>query len=235
MHWKSFLILGLTLPACVLFATTALADTDAERCAKGEGEGAIAACTEVIGVGQGENIGWAYFNRARAYFGMGLYGSAIDDLGAVLKANPKDVQALENRALAFQAMGQYPRAVDDLDKLVDLEPQQAKWFRKRCTVRVASGEDLGDALKDCNQAIKLGDVSALDPRCLLGYRAAQYKAAIEDCTAALARNPRLASALYVRGLAKRKSGDETGGDADIASAKSLDPEIAATYADLGVR
>jgi hypothetical protein len=31
--------------------------------------------------------------------------------------------------------------------------------------------------------------------------------------------------LYGRGLAKRRNGDATGGDADMAAAKALDPDV----------
>jgi len=50
--------------------------------------------------------------------------------------------------------------------------------------------------------------------------------ALEDYNAALAINPRLASSLYGRGVAKQKSGDPTGGRIDIATAQAIDPMIA---------
>ena len=34
-----------------------------------------------------------------------------------------------------------------------------------------------------------------------------------------------AKALYGRGLAKHRNGDATGGDADMAAAKALDPDV----------
>ena len=39
----------------------------------------------------------------------------------------------------------------------------------------------------------------------------------------------------MRGLAKLKSGDRAGGNADIAAAAALDPKIAAIYAGYGVK
>ena len=53
-------------------------------------------------------------------------------------------------------------------------------------------------------------------------------------TAALAKNPNLPGSLYVRGLARLKSGDTAGGSADIAAAKQMDAKIADTYAGYGV-
>ena len=41
---------------------------------------------------------------ARAYFGLKLYASAIDDLTEDLKRKPGDAEALENRGLAYFAI-----------------------------------------------------------------------------------------------------------------------------------
>jgi hypothetical protein len=55
-------------------------------------------------------------------------------------------------------------------------------------------------------------------------------AAAKDFDIALAKNPRLASALYLRGLGKAKQGDIAGAQSDIFTARTIDPEIASTYA-----
>jgi Flp pilus assembly protein TadD len=49
--------------------------------------------------------------------------------------------------------------------------------------------------------------------------------AITDLTMAIQLDPKDAKALYARGLAKRKNGDATGSDADMAAAKTLDPDV----------
>jgi tetratricopeptide (TPR) repeat protein len=227
---------ALLISAAALCATGALAGPNEDACAAAQGERAIAACSEVIGISEGPEVAWALFNRARAYFNAKLYASAILDLTDVLRLKPNDTQALENRALAYQAISDYGRAIDDFDTLVDLQPQVATWVRERCWARAATGRHLDDAMDDCNKALALNprDAAAHDARCFVEYRSGAYAAAIADCTAALASNAKLASSLYVRGLAKRKTNDASA-DADFASAKSLAPEIADTYADLGVR
>jgi hypothetical protein len=48
--------------------------------------------------------------------------------------------------------------------------------------------------------------------------------------AALAVNPRLANALYGRGIAKRRNGDPAGANADVAAAKAINPGIAQEFA-----
>ena len=51
---------------------------------------------------------------------------------------------------------------------------------------------------------------------------------------ALGRNPKLASSLYGRGLAKLEKGDAAGGEADIAAAKAIQANIAEEFARYGV-
>ena len=59
--------------------------------------------------------------------------------------------------------------------------------------------------------------------------------AIADYDAALRINPKHASALYGRGIAKRRSGNASGGDGDIAAAKLIQPDIVDEFASYGIR
>ena len=63
----------------------------------------------------------------------------------------------------------------------------------------------------------------------------QFDAAIDDYSSALKLDPKLASALYGRGLAKLKKGDTAGSDADIALANAFEPNIKAHFARYGVQ
>jgi len=228
------------LPAllALLFAGHALAQTgDADRCAKADGNGAIAACSEIIAAGDGAEVSWALFDRARAYFNQKMYGSAVEDLTGVLHFKKDDAEALENRGLAFLAMDDYGRALDDFSDVIKLQPTSARAWRERCWTHAAAARDLDDATEDCNKALalKAHDADALDARCFVQLRLKAYAAAVADCTAALAGNPELASSRYMRGVAKVKSGDVPGGDADIDSARSRDSDIAQTFANYGVK
>lgn len=219
-------------------ATGALAQSsDADRCAKADGEGAIAACSEIIAAGDGAEVSWALFDRARAYFNAKMYGSAVDDLTEVLHLKKDDVEALENRGRAFLAMDDYGRALNDFSGVIDLQPTSARAFRERCWTHAAAARDLDDAMEDCNKALSLkaNDADTLDARCFVQIRLKAYAAAIADCTAALAGNPELASSHYMRGVAKVKSGDVAGGDADIDAARARDSDIAQTFANYGVK
>ena len=63
----------------------------------------------------------------------------------------------------------------------------------------------------------------------------QFDSAIDDYNSALRFEPKLASALYGRGLAKRKKGDSSGADADIAAAKTIEAKIGNDFARYGVQ
>jgi Flp pilus assembly protein TadD len=49
--------------------------------------------------------------------------------------------------------------------------------------------------------------------------------ALADFDQAIKVNPKDARALYERGVTKRKNGDAAGGDADVAAAKAINPNI----------
>jgi Flp pilus assembly protein TadD len=61
-----------------------------------------------------------------------------------------------------------------------------------------------------------------------------YDAAIVDYDQCIERQPRNASFLYGRGIAKLRAGNITGANEDMASAKSLDPRIAQVFSGYGI-
>jgi hypothetical protein len=54
-------------------------------------------------------------------------------------------------------------------------------------------------------------------------------------SSALRFDPKLASALYGRGLARLKNGDKAGGDTDISAATTIQAGIGDDFARYGVR
>ena len=61
------------------------------------------------------------------------------------------------------------------------------------------------------------------------------RAACNWLSTALRLDPRLASSLYGRGLAKLKKGDTADGDADISAAKAIEAKIVEEFARYGVQ
>ena len=79
------------------------------------------------------------------------------------------------------------------------------------------------------------DAAIHDSRGLIHLKLGQSAAAIKDFDTALRFDPKLASAIYGRGLAKLKAGDKAGGDADISAAKTIRGGIEDDFARYGVR
>ncbi|HEX3810032.1 MAG TPA: hypothetical protein VHW02_10075 [Rhizomicrobium sp.] len=63
----------------------------------------------------------------------------------------------------------------------------------------------------------------------------QFANAVVDCDAALKLNPKMASSLYVKGVAELRLNTKDVGNADVAAAEAIDPKIAGTYAGYGVK
>jgi tetratricopeptide (TPR) repeat protein len=96
---------------------------------------------------------------------------------------------------------------------------------------------LQQALADCEQSLAIHgkDAGALNSRGFTYLRLGKFDEAIADYNAALKSNPKLASALYGRGLAKQKKGDSAGGQVDMATANLVQSDIADEFAGYGVK
>jgi tetratricopeptide (TPR) repeat protein len=110
-----------------------------------------------------------------------------------------------------------------------LDPKFASAYNSRCWARVITGQQLQQALADCSESLRLR------PDEFAYLKLDRPGDAIVDFSAALAINPRFASSLYGRGLAKLKRGDRTGADADIAAAKAIKAGIAEELARYGIK
>ena len=65
-------------------------------------------------------------------------------------------------------------------------------------------------------------------------RQGQFDQAIGDFDLALKLRPTLASALYGRGLAKLKKGENASGEVDVSAAKAIKPNVAEEFARYGL-
>ena len=63
----------------------------------------------------------------------------------------------------------------------------------------------------------------------------QFDQAIVDFDQALKLRPTLASALYGRGVAKLRKGENASGEAEVSAAKAIKPNVAEEFARYGLR
>jgi tetratricopeptide (TPR) repeat protein len=92
------------------------------------------------------------------------------------------------------------------------------------------------ALADCGEALKRDAKNSkiLGTFGYLQFRLGHLKEAVADFDQALGVDPKLAGALYVRGIIRLHNGDSAAGNADIAAAAEQNPAIAANFSDIGV-
>jgi tetratricopeptide (TPR) repeat protein len=83
--------------------------------------------------------------------------------------------------------------------------------------------------------LRPNDVDTLDSRGLAYLKLGAFDKAIADYNAALRFNPKFASSLYGRGIAKVKSGESANGNTDIEAAQAIKANIADDFAKYGVK
>jgi tetratricopeptide (TPR) repeat protein len=143
---------------------------------------------------------------------------------------PRETQAAQfyNRGQAYGRKGQSDRAIEDFTQAIRLKPNYASAYVSRGRQYVLKGQD-DRAIQDFNQAIKVepnpSDNFAFYNRAGAYHRKNQIDRAIQDYDYAIRVDPDDASALYYRGNAKLGKGDSAGGNADIAKAKAIQPNI----------
>jgi tetratricopeptide (TPR) repeat protein/predicted aspartyl protease len=172
---------------------------------------------------------------ARASLRAGRHESAqaiVADLDAADRALPKDAASRVRIGELYESVEQAAAAVSQYTKWIDSHPREdprmAVALNDRCWARALDGQELQQALADCNAALKLKPETAafLDSRGLVYLRLGNYDRAIADYDAALHLRPKIAWSLYGRGLARMHKGLQSEGHADVAAATALQPKIA---------
>jgi tetratricopeptide (TPR) repeat protein len=174
----------------------------------------------------------AFLNRARSYVLQKKYDLALADYDKAIELDPKNAGAYMNRGNVHHERGDTERAIADYGAAIQIRPADPKAFHNRCGVLLEIGQAEA-AFADCNEALRLSP--DYTPAFLLrgdaNFALARFEQAAADYGAFLRQNPRNAWALYGRGMAKMKTGDEAGGTADIQAAKALSADIEQDFAD----
>jgi tetratricopeptide (TPR) repeat protein len=201
---------------------------------RGDFESAIADFTKAIEIDPKDAK--AYLNRGYAYHAKGDFDHAIADGTKAIEIDPKYEAAYNNRGDDYETKGDFERAAADFTKAIEIDPKDADAYINRCWLRATANRDLTLAFADCDTGLRLApnDANDLDSLGFLYLRLDRLDEAIANYDAALKTNPGLAGSMYGRGLAKRKKGDQAGGDADIAAARAIQADIADEFAKYGV-
>src|SRR5262249_6295688 len=143
------------------------------------------------------------------------------------------------RGRANTDKGDLDAAIADYGEAIKLDPSRAVAWNGRCWARTIKRKnpELQGALDDCNKALALETNIAeiFDSRGLVYLKLGKYDESIADYDRALALDPRLATSLYGRAMAKvRKSPLDASAKDDFAGAKRQTLTIADEFAHYGV-
>jgi tetratricopeptide (TPR) repeat protein len=166
--------------------------------------------------------------------------AAVSDLDAADHAMPKNAADRLNLGDLYLRAAQYQSAVAQFDDWVSAHPTSdilmVRALNLRCWTRALWGQELHQALLDCDAALKLN--SAATPvyvsRAMVHLRQGEYTQAVADYDRQLAKHPDDAWARYGRGIAELRQGHPDQGHADLEAATAKRPDIAAAAARHGI-
>jgi tetratricopeptide (TPR) repeat protein/predicted aspartyl protease len=164
---------------------------------------------------------------------------ALADLDAVDRLVPKESDVRLTLAMLYGRLDHPAQAIAQANLWIpihDQDPRVVGAYNERCWARALLGQQLDDALHDCNAALRLSPRSAdiLDSRGLVNLRRNQFDKAIVDYDEALKINPNVAWSLYGRGIAELRKGMAAKAADDIAAAKALAPRLPEFARQMGV-
>lgn len=201
---------------------------------KGDSTHAVADFTEAVRLNP--QNGEAYLNRGMLYARAHDFDDALPDLDEAIRIVPHDPIALIDRGTTRQLKGDNAAALQDFDTAITDNPQAWIAYHDRCELRARMGQDLDKALADCNTdlAQRPSNLPTLASRAFVYLRLARYDDAIVDASTCISANAHVATAYFLRGVAKLRKGDKVGGESDLAEAAQRDPRVVAAFAAFGV-
>lgn len=216
--------------------------------------GSGATYSDVISFEEGlrsQGLAWSASNLADAYESRGLdryyegqVAEGIADMDASVAAFASESNLLY-RGRMHMTQRDYRRALVDFDRLSQFNPNWEGVSVDVCRAIVAIGEDLQRATQACGAADDGGRRDDLqNARGLLNLRRGEHADAIVAYDAALQwqshfpeqpRPQRAAEATYGRGIARLRLGQTTEGQADLAAARRLDPNVDQLFESYSIR
>jgi tetratricopeptide (TPR) repeat protein len=219
---------SLSLVALLGVVAVPATAVDPQTCFEETGEAAIAACTRLIESGKfdGNTLAVIYFDRGVTLYNIREYDRAIQDYDQALELNPQFAQAVFSRGNALGEKGQFDRAIQDYGQAIKLNPNYAIAFNNLGYVWDEM-HDFDRAIEDYDRAIDLNPqyAQAFNNRGMAYANKVDWDRAIRDYDRAIELDPGYTAAFYNRGVAKLKSGKIRDGNADIATAKAINPDI----------
>jgi tetratricopeptide (TPR) repeat protein len=165
------------------------------------------------------------------------------DLDAADRMAPKQADIRLTMGELYGRADVLGSAMTQYDLWIISHPDDSKMTEalyRRCSLRALQGQDLDKGLSDCNRALRLSSKSdpvtpsILRVRGLVRLRLGDYDKSIADFDDSLKLAPKNAQALYGRGVAELRKHKTPEGQADLAEASKLRPNIAAEFSRRGI-
>lgn len=177
--------------------------------------------------------------RVRLRFGKKDEAGAAADLAAAQRLAPAGSMQSRSIASLYVAMDEPASALPLLDAWIRAHEDDSSLgsvLNERCWGRALANRSLDGALHDCREAIKRdGDRAAyLDSLGMVYLRMGNDAESIKAYRQALSQSPHTAWSHYGLGLAELHSGQAEAGNAELATARSLDKQIDAHAARFGL-
>lgn len=167
---------------------------------------------------------------------QGEFVEAITFFNAALNHDPRSATALAGRARAKQRLGDLDGAANDYDQAIRADGNLAVARAGRCWLDLNENRELERARQDADAAVT-ADARNIDGqlcRGVLQLRDGQWADAKTSFEAALAVESGNPIALFGRGVARRRSGDNSGTE-DMNQARDFDGHIGEQFDHLGVQ
>lgn len=163
-----------------------------------------------------------YYNRGAAYYKLGDYRHAIEDLNKAARFKPQGPGVYTIRGNVYGELGNYGQAIEDYSKAIEIKPGDAKVYHNRGFNYSRLG-DYRSAIEDFNKTIELDPQSAVayNSRGIVYSRLGDYRSAIKDFNKAIEINPQYAKAYYNLGFAYSRLRDMKQADLNYKKAASL--------------
>lgn len=124
-----------------------------------------------------------------------------------------------------------------LQRAVALRPAFLDGHNNVCWFNAIYNIELDKGLAHCEEALRIRPdyARALDSLGFMHLRRGEFAKSIEAYDRALERRPGFAYSLYGRGIAKLRSGDKTGGNADLREARKVQSSISQIFRSYGIK
>jgi tetratricopeptide (TPR) repeat protein/predicted aspartyl protease len=182
-------------------------------------------------------------SRADLLFRRGDRARAAADLDAADAAAPKESDLRLQMAHAYEGAELPDAAIKQYDLWIEFHSVDARYpaaLNGRCWARALQGQALPLALKDCNAAERSVQKSSpefariLDSRALVLLRLGDYEKSIADYDASLKINPKNPWGWYGRGIDELRQHKASEGQADLARAAGIWPQVGDEFARRGI-